>query len=98
MSDSLGVASRAGPKGRPERPFRGVFQLRDANSAPSCSRRKTLSSLAGVDRGMDDNASSRRPMIPFANVQKRYDGETLIVRDLNLLAPLIVITLSYACA
>jgi hypothetical protein len=37
-------------------------------------------------------------MIPFANVQKRYDGETLIVRGLNLLAPLIVITLSYACA
>ena len=40
----------------------------------------------------------RQPMIPFANVQKRYDGNPLIVRDLNLLAPLIVITLSYACA
>ena len=33
---------------------------------------------------MTDTTSGGRPMVSFVNVQKSYDGETLVVKNLNL--------------
>ena len=33
---------------------------------------------------MTDQVSTNEPMVSFAKVQKSYDGETLVVKDLNL--------------
>ncbi len=41
-------------------------------------------STTGVNQGMGDIAPGGQPMVRFVNVQKSYDGETLVVRDLNL--------------
>src|SRR6476660_9018756 len=47
--------------------------------------RKTVGSgLSKVNRGMADATSGGRPMVRFVNVQKSYDGETLVIKNLNL--------------
>src|SRR6187399_1412871 len=33
---------------------------------------------------MEDQVPTNEPMVSFAKVQKSYDGETLVVKDLNL--------------
>ena len=42
------------------------------------------SSQPGSQAGSQTGASVAEPLVRFTNVQKSYDGEILVVKDLNL--------------